>query len=102
MPLPQLALLADRDGDTRLMYAEFLRRVPYRIDEAEDGYEALAKAITHEPSIIVTETRLPGLSGLELCRQLRSNPFTTAIPIVFLTGDALEHERRLAESAGAD
>lgn len=84
------------------MYAELLRRIPYQIDEAEDGYEALAKVIAHEPSVVIMETRLPGLSGLELCRHLRSNPLTAAIPIIFLTGDALEQERRLAESAGAD
>lgn len=97
-----LALLADGDGDTRVMYAEYLALLQWRTDEAEDGQEALAKAIAHRPSVIVTEARLPGLSGLELCRQLRSEPATGAIPIIILTGHALAHELALAQAADPD
>ena len=97
-----LALLVDRDADTRQMYAEFLRMSAFQTDEAEDGREALAKAISRCPSVIVTETRLPGMSGLELCRVLRSDALTRAIPIIVVTADGLETNVRLAEAAGAD
>lgn len=95
-------LLADRDADTRLMYAEYLRHLAYDVDEAEDGREALAKAIARRPNVIVTETRLPGISGLELCRLLRHDEATRVIPIVVVTGDAFANNLRLAEMAGAD
>jgi len=102
MPAVALALLADRDADTRLMYAEYLRRLTYEIDEAEDGREALAKAISRQPTVIVTETRLPGMSGFELCRLLRSDALTRPIPIIVVTGDAFPTDVKLAEAAGAD
>lgn len=66
-----LVFLADRDADTRLMYAEHLRNDDCEIDEAEDGREALAKAIAYLPSVIVTETCLPAMSGVDLCKLLR-------------------------------
>jgi two-component system, chemotaxis family, response regulator PixH len=97
-----LALLADRDADTRLMYAEYLRQLTYEIDEAEDGREALAKAISRHPTVIVTETRLPGMSGYELCRLLRNDPVTILIPIIVVTGDAFPSDVTCAEAAGAD
>src|SRR5438046_1508193 len=75
-----LALLVDRDADTRQMYAEFLRQSAFEIEEATDGREALAKAISYRPAVVVTETRLPGMSGLELCRVLRTDPASRASP----------------------
>jgi CheY-like chemotaxis protein len=97
-----LALLADYDADTRLMYAEHLRESNYQIEEAEDGREALAKAISCRPSVIVTETRLPGMSGIDLCKLLRSDPLTTAIPIIVVTADAFARDIAIAQTAGAD
>jgi CheY-like chemotaxis protein len=97
-----LALLVDRDEDTRQMYAEFLRQSAYEIEEAADGREGLAKAISYRPAVVVTETRLPGMSGLELCRVLRCDPATRATPIIVVTADAVPANVRLAEAAGAD
>ena len=98
-----LALIVDRDGDTRRMYAEYLRLAQTcDIDEAEDGREALAKALTRHPDVIVTETRLPGINGFDLCSLLRRDTSTSGIPIIFVTGDAFEADVRRAERAGAD
>ena len=96
-----LALLADPDADTRQMYGEFLR-VDFDIDEAEDGRQALVKALSLHPSVVVTETRLPYVSGLELCRELRRDEQTESIPIIMLTADALARDLQLAEASGAD
>jgi CheY-like chemotaxis protein len=97
-----LALLADRDADTRMMYGEYLGRAGYEIDEAEDGREALAKAFAYLPSVIVTEIRLPGMSGIDLCKLLRSDPLTSPIPIVVVAADAFAQDITGAEAAGAD
>ena len=98
-----LALLVDRDSDTRKMYAEYLRLAETcEIDEAEDGREALAKALTRHPDVIVTETRLPGINGFDLCTLLRRDTSTSTIPIIVVTGDAFDAEIRRAERAGAD
>ena len=64
---PLIALLADRDADSRGMYAEYLRRSAYRVEETEDGRDALARAITIQPDVVVAETRLPGINGRSVC-----------------------------------
>jgi CheY-like chemotaxis protein len=99
---PPLTLLVDRDADTRRMYAEYLQLSNYRIEEAEDGREALAKAFSQHPDIVITETRLPGISGFELCTLLRNDTLTRDIPILVVTGDGLDADLRRARMAGAD
>ena len=99
---PVLALLVDRDADTRGMYAEYLRLAACEIDEAGDGREALAKAFSRHPDVIITETRLPGISGFDLCNLLRSDAATQTIPIVVVTGDAFPSHVTRAEQSGAD
>jgi CheY-like chemotaxis protein len=99
---PTRTLLVDRDADTRQMYGEFLRQSFYEIEEAEDGREALAKALARLPDVIVTETRLPGISGYELCRLLRQDALTRSTPIVVVTGDAFEAAIARAQRAGAN
>lgn len=97
-----VVLLVDRDSDTRMMYADYLRAVRFAIEEADDGREALAKAIAQPPAVIVTETRLPGMDGYDLCRVLRRDDATRHIPIVVVSGDAAPRDRQLALSAGAN
>jgi len=97
-----LVLLVDRDADTRIMYAEFLKQAAFATDEAEDGREGLAKAISYRPAVVVTETKLPGMSGFELCRLLRLDATTKSTAIVVVTGDATPAAVHLAEAAGAD
>ena len=99
---PTRALLVDRDADTRSMYSESLRRSFDEIEEAEDGREALAKALAHVPDVIVTGTRLLGMSGYELCRLLRQDALTRPTPIVVVTGDAFDAAIARAYQAGAD
>jgi CheY-like chemotaxis protein len=99
---PLLALLADRDPDTRKLYAEYLRLGTWSVEEASDGPEALAKAIGRRPNVIVTETALPGISGYELCNILKRDPITQTIPIVVVTADAFPADLHRARAAGAD
>jgi CheY-like chemotaxis protein len=83
-------LLADPDPDTRALYRQLLSYTGWRLDEAEDGVDALAKARTQPPELLITETRLPLLDGYTLCELLRIDPVTAAIRILVVTGDALE------------
>jgi DNA-binding response OmpR family regulator len=99
---PVRALLVDRDPATRRMYAEYFAYASWVIEEADDGREALAKAITSLPDIIVTNTRLPGINGFDLCTLLRRDAATRAIPIVVVTGDTLDADVKRAHIAGAD
>jgi len=85
------------------MYAEYLRlSSAWLVEEAADGREALAKAISQRPAVVITETRLPGMSGFDLCQLLRADALTTGISIIVVTGDALETDIRRARMSGAD
>jgi DNA-binding response OmpR family regulator len=83
------------------MYAEFLRQCGFAIEQAHDGPEALAKAFSCHPHVIVTATGLAGMSGFDLCRVLRMDRLTSSISIVVVTSDTAADGRR-ALSAGAD
>jgi two-component system, cell cycle response regulator DivK len=99
---PTRALLVDRDRDQLQMYAEYLQRASFDVDEAEDGPEALAKAISRRPGVIVTETQLPGIDGFHLCELLRADTVTCATPIIVVSADAYPPDLVRAERAGAD
>ncbi|HEX7794718.1 MAG TPA: response regulator, partial [Vicinamibacterales bacterium] len=98
---PVCALLVERDGDTREMYAGFLRQCGFDVEEAQDGPEGLAKAFSCHPHVIITSTRLAGMSGFDLCRLLRADHLTSSIPIVVVTSETGADGRR-ALWAGAD
>ncbi len=104
-PLPtpvQLALLVDRDADTRRMYGQYLTFGAWTVEESGDGREALAKAIARRPDVIITESRLPGISGFDLCAILKRDSTTQAIPVVMVTADAYAADVQRAQTAGAD
>jgi two-component system cell cycle response regulator DivK len=100
--VPMSALLADRDDDTRQTYGAFLRSVPVELDEASDGREALAKALARPHDVVITDTRLPGINGYELCQLLRRDVATKATPIIVVTAEAFPTNLERARRAGAD
>lgn len=95
-------LIADSDFESRAFYANCLRRVVAEIDEAGDGCEALIKTVIRRPTLLLTDTKLSGFSGIELCDALRSHRDTADIPIVVLTEDVESAEFVRAREAGAD
>jgi len=97
-----LVLLVDNDTDTREMYAEFLRLHGFDVRATGNGREALAAVSSDRPAIVITEMRLPGIDGLSLCRQLRQEAATAALPILVVTADAFAHQVELARQGGAD
>jgi DNA-binding response OmpR family regulator len=79
-----------------------LQQAGYKVITAEDGTEALQKARTNLPELIVLDLMLPEISGLEVCRMLRRDPATAQIPIIMLTAKAAEIDRILGLELGAD
>jgi twitching motility two-component system response regulator PilG len=69
--------------------------------EAKDGVEGLAKARELRPSLVVTDVRMPGMDGFELCAALRADPDLHAIPVVLLTSLNDETSRRKGRMVGA-
>lgn len=99
---PFSALIADHDEDTRRMYGEFLRHSGIALEEASDGPDALAKALANAHDVVITDTRLPGISGYELCELLRRDNATKTTPIIVVTGEAYATNLERASRAGAD
>jgi CheY-like chemotaxis protein len=94
-----LALVVDRDDDSRLFYTEFLELNQWRVIAAAGGPEALAKAIAERPDVVVSETRLPGFDGLTLSELLRRDCSTAHIPVVFVSSDAAPASLALAAAS---
>jgi two-component system cell cycle response regulator DivK len=97
-----LILVVDDFEDNREMYTQFLRFSGYRVAEAVDGVEALDKAATLKPDLIVMDLSLPRMDGWEATRRLKKDPATNHIPVVALTGHALAGHAEGARAAGCD
>jgi two-component system phosphate regulon response regulator PhoB len=69
---------------------------------AKDGAKAVAAAREERPALIVLDLMLPEVDGLEVCRVLRRDPSTAAIPIIMLTARAAEMDRVIGLELGAD
>jgi two-component system cell cycle response regulator DivK len=97
-----LVLIVDDVQDNRTIYVLFLKFSGYRIAEAENGVEALEKATTLLPDVIVMDLSLPIMDGWEATRRLKGDPRTKHIPVVVLTGHALPEHAQAAREAGCD
>ncbi len=97
----QCVLIVDDEPGLRSAVREILQSAGYEPMEAADGTGGLAKAASLRPALILLDVRMPDLDGYEVCRQLKANPLTAPIPVVFLTAvedSALNHR---AFEAGA-
>ena len=97
-----LVLVVDDYEDTRDLYAEFLKHAGFRVDTAEDGEQAIAKARALRPDLIVMDMTMPKVDGLQATRVLRADPATRDIVIIALSGAALPEHGRAAYESGCD
>ncbi len=74
----------------------------YQVVTARDGDEALALAALEDPDLIVLDVMMPRRSGIEVCRQLKSQRETAHIPIILLTAKGRREDREAGQQAGAD
>jgi len=94
-------LLADDAALFRDLGSLFLARTG-EVLTARDGAEALARIARERPEVVVADLDMPRIDGAELCRRIKANPETRAIPVILvLSGDEAEHRAR-AVRAGAD
>lgn len=94
-------LLVDDNEDLRLLLQATLEDENYEMLEAQNGQEALARARESQPSLIVMDWMMPGMSGLDVLRALRKDPETRSIPVILLTARSQEEDRQAAHEAGA-
>jgi two-component system phosphate regulon response regulator PhoB len=94
-------LLAEDDPDIRHLVAYKLRASGFEVVEAPDGLAALREARREAPDLVLLDVRMPQLSGLDVCRELRTGPRTEGIPIIILTARARPQDLEQAYAAGA-
>ena len=99
-PATPVILSVDDQEGSRYVRNRILTAAGFDIIEAADGAEALNLAAERQPSLIVLDIRLPDISGFEVCRRLKSDPRTQAIPVLHVSAlgrmendlpEALEH-----------
>ncbi|WP_256673305.1 MULTISPECIES: two-component system response regulator [unclassified Pseudomonas] len=96
-------LIVDDTPDNLTLLADLLK-VIYRVKAARDGEKALQIASSDDkPDLILLDVMMPGLSGFDVCRQLKAQPGTRDIPVIFLTTQgAVEDELRGLELGAVD
>ena len=101
-PEPIRILVVDDFHDNREMYAAYLRFSGFIVVEAVTGMEAIEMALATPPNLIVMDLSLPRMDGWEATRRLKSDPNTKHIPIIVVSGHALEGSVQAAKMAGCD
>jgi CheY-like chemotaxis protein len=96
-------LIIDDDPELLDMLRLLLeRRGGHEVVASNDAEDGLAKAREHAPELAIVDVMMPGMTGYEVCRQLRESPETASIPILMLTARGQAVDRVAALEAGAD
>ena len=94
-------LLVEDDPDIRYLVSYKLTKSGFEVIEAADGPEGLRQAELHPPDLVILDVRMPRMSGLEVCRQLRGRARTATVPIIMLTARTRAEDIEQAYAAGA-
>lgn len=97
----QILVVEDNDRNMKL-FRDVLQVTGYRTLEASTAQQALTLAISHRPTLILMDIRLPDVSGTEALRALRDDERTTNIPVIAVTAQAMEGDRARFIEAGFD
>lgn len=98
---PQVLVVED-EAAIREMIAFALERAGMHVQLAADSREALASISQNRPDIILMDWMMPGVSGIDLTRRLRREPYTEEIPIIMLTARVSEDDKVSGLEAGTD
>ena len=99
--MTKTVLTVDDSPSVRRMIAMTLEEAGYRVIEAVDGNDGLAKATSNAVDAIITDQNMPGLDGLGFIRALRQTPSGKGVPIVVLSTDSQDDLKTQAREAGA-
>ncbi len=94
-------LLVEDDPDIQHLVSYKLGRAGLDVIAVTDGIAALREARARRPDLVLLDVRLPRMSGLEICRELRAGAVTARTPIIMLTARARPQDIEQAYAAGA-
>ena len=95
----EVVLVVDDEPGILKLAQDYLERAGFRVLPASDGVEALATARTDKPDLVVLDLALPGMDGLDVCREIRRG---SDVPIIMLTARVDEADRLIGLELGAD
>lgn len=95
-------LIVDDNNDSRELVVKILKNKGYEMIEAIDGEEALEKAMTEKPDLILMDISIPKINGYEVTKRLKSIEEFKDTPIVALTAHAMKGDRVKALEAGCE
>lgn len=95
-------LIADDDLDMLGLLRSVLREKRVRILEANDGDEAMALVLEHDPDLVILDVMMPGQSGWEVCRSIRDRPDVHTTKVIMLTGIGQRMNEMTSPLYGAD
>ena len=95
-------LIVEDDADIRELIRYNLAQEGFAVEEAADGAQALERVRRRVPDLMVLDLMLPGMPGLEVCRQMRAGRDTAHLPILIVTAKGTEVDKILGLEMGAD
>ncbi len=95
-------LVVDDEADIVELISYNLKKEGFRITAAQDGEEGLDKIRKGKFDLVILDLMLPGIQGVELCRIIRNNPKTEALPVIMLTAKGEEADKVRGLETGAD
>lgn len=95
-------LIVDDDRDSLKLIGLMLQRRGYQITVAQNGSQALSKAVGEMPDLIILDVMMPDIDGYEVCRRLRTDPQMAHIPIIMFTAKTQVTDKVAGFQAGAD
>jgi two-component system phosphate regulon response regulator PhoB len=95
-------LIADDEPNQLELLSYNLEQAGFTVMQAKNGQDALQKIEDHTPDLVILDWMMPHLSGIELCRLLRSRSDTMLLPIIILSARGEEGDRTLGLDSGAD
>ncbi len=94
-------LIADDEEDVKIIIQLFLESKGFEIITAFDGLDAIDKARSESPDLILLDVMMPIIDGFEVCRRLKADPKTAPIPIVMLSAASQTESKKRGFDAGA-
>jgi len=95
-------LIVDDEAHIVELLAMNLRQHGFEACSASSGLDVMDRAVAEHPDLILLDLMLPGLSGLEACRLLKTDPRTASVPVIMLTAKSEETDKVIGLGIGAD
>ncbi len=100
--MPETILIVDDEAANRELLEATLSGAGYRVEQADGGPAALARAGAAPPDLILLDLMMPGMNGFEVCQRLKRDPVTAAVPVIVVTVLLQATAKESALTSGAD